>query len=221
MRNWRDPDEYAFTEDLKPWQWAWQFLRRNPKYRDDFQTILEKFNAREDEYSQRVSKRLAPGEEPESIPNAECRRKWFIWYYLNPKIELPTTDPFVEIVDLYMSNTHLWPLQPHEATLRLDLQLPLVPQLELARAILAPRQRNMSKRGELKLRQPRRHRHKWPLYLRLLDGVEVGASYKDLAWILPSPPRADDQLQEKRVDDHLKQAKRLYKKGYRDILLAA
>ena len=221
MRDWRDPDDYAFTKDLKPWQWAWQFLRRNPDYRADFAVVLERFNAREDDYSRRFSKRLAPGEEPESIPNAECRRKWFVWYYLNPKIEFPTADPFVEFVDLYMSNTHLWPLEPHEAIVRLDLELPITPQLKLAKRVLERRQQALAGRGEIEIRTPRNYRPKWQLYLRLLDGSQAGVPYGELASLLPAPRPSTDPNPEARVDAHLQQARRMARVGYRDLLLTS
>lgn len=34
---WRDPANYEFLEDATNQQWAWQFLRRNPSYQDDFE----------------------------------------------------------------------------------------------------------------------------------------------------------------------------------------
>jgi len=32
--NWRDPTTYAYTKNLTREAWAWEFLRRNPAYRD-------------------------------------------------------------------------------------------------------------------------------------------------------------------------------------------
>lgn len=31
--DWRDAESYAYTRHLTPEGWAWEFLRRNPKYR--------------------------------------------------------------------------------------------------------------------------------------------------------------------------------------------
>lgn len=221
MRDWSNADDYAFTKDLKPWQWAWQFLRRNGHYQADFQTVLEIFHRRKDGYSQQVSKKLAPGVEPESIPNAECRRKWFIWYYLNPQVEFPTTNPFVEVVDLYMSDTHLWPLQHHEAIIRLDLQLPLKPQLALAKKILQRRRRNMVDLGEIRLRSPHNWRRMWQLYLRLLDGKHVRVPHKELAVLVPASRRFRYSDPSKRVSYRLAQARRMCTEGYRNILLTS
>jgi hypothetical protein len=36
MPDWRNPDDYRFCEHLTAPQWAWEFLRRNPAYRQDW-----------------------------------------------------------------------------------------------------------------------------------------------------------------------------------------
>jgi hypothetical protein len=37
--NWRNEEDYAFTENLTAAGWAWEFLRRNPEYRADFNFV--------------------------------------------------------------------------------------------------------------------------------------------------------------------------------------
>jgi hypothetical protein len=37
--DWREPADYAFTENLTPTGWAWEFLRRNPEYRADWKAV--------------------------------------------------------------------------------------------------------------------------------------------------------------------------------------
>lgn len=39
MLNWKNSADYDFTDDLAPEGWAWEFLRRNPSYRSDFETV--------------------------------------------------------------------------------------------------------------------------------------------------------------------------------------
>ena len=41
--NWRNDIEYDFTENLSLNDWAWQFLRRNPTYKVDWEKTLSKF----------------------------------------------------------------------------------------------------------------------------------------------------------------------------------
>ena len=38
MREWRSEAAYAYLNDLKPAELAWEFLRRNPNYRRDYHT---------------------------------------------------------------------------------------------------------------------------------------------------------------------------------------
>lgn len=39
VRNWRDGAAYDYLSDLDPGALAWEFLRRNPGYRDDFDQL--------------------------------------------------------------------------------------------------------------------------------------------------------------------------------------
>jgi hypothetical protein len=222
MGDWRNPDEYPLPEGLEPWEWAWQFLRRNPDYQADFHAALDRFWAREDDFSQLVAERNGPEFKPDSIPNVECRHKWYVEYYLDPEIEQPTVDPFLGFVDLYMANTHLWPLQNHEVLVRFDLRRPLPRQLKRALAVMEPRQTNMAARGRLKLRRPNLQRERWPLYLRLLDARAAGASYREIAAELLPKLQSFDRTPESTVDSPMRRALRMCRADvYRDILLMA
>ena len=37
--DWRDASAYDYVLDLAPTQLAWEFLRRNPSYQDDFRRL--------------------------------------------------------------------------------------------------------------------------------------------------------------------------------------
>lgn len=39
LPDWSNPDDYKFLDGAKPEVWAWEFLRRNPDYRSDWQKI--------------------------------------------------------------------------------------------------------------------------------------------------------------------------------------
>lgn len=39
--NWRNPAEYPDPEQAPPDRWAWEFLRRDPKYQADYQRLCE------------------------------------------------------------------------------------------------------------------------------------------------------------------------------------
>lgn len=50
MRNWKNPDDYRFTERLSRELWAWEFLRRNPDYQRDWAWFWSTWQALEAEY---------------------------------------------------------------------------------------------------------------------------------------------------------------------------
>lgn len=41
--DWRDPESYAYTRALSRDAWAWEFLRRNPRYRTDYSRVAGAF----------------------------------------------------------------------------------------------------------------------------------------------------------------------------------
>ena len=41
-RDWRKKKDYEFTKELSNEGWAWEFLRRNPKYIDQWENISKK-----------------------------------------------------------------------------------------------------------------------------------------------------------------------------------
>ncbi len=225
MRNWRDPEDYCFTEGLPPWRWAWEFLRRNPDYQVDFHDAIRRLNAREGEYAAEAEILDATGySKPEgewvdSVPSKQSREKWLLWYYLNPELDVPGISPFLEFGRLYVWEQRLRPLQDYEVLVRVDLRFPIQPQLALARGPLARRQRNQAGRGDFRRRAPRNQPKQWRLYLRLLDARAVDTTYEEIAEVLfgidaqsPKDPKA-------MLDGPLRQARRMSRTGFADILL--
>ncbi|WP_367114898.1 DUF6499 domain-containing protein [Devosia sp.] len=45
--DWRDASAYDYVVDLNPSQLAWEFLRRNTSYQDDFQRLGTSANTQE------------------------------------------------------------------------------------------------------------------------------------------------------------------------------
>lgn len=50
QRDWRNPEDYRFCEDLSPQLWAWQFLRRNPDYHKDYDWFIDRWRQLEEAY---------------------------------------------------------------------------------------------------------------------------------------------------------------------------
>lgn len=48
--NWRIPEDYAYTDGLHFAEWIWEFLRRNPEYREDYRKYAHKAKALKEVY---------------------------------------------------------------------------------------------------------------------------------------------------------------------------
>ena len=225
MKNWRDPEDYRFTEALPPWRWAWEFVRRNPDYQVDFHDAIRRLNAREGEYAAAAEILDATGySKPEgewvdSVASKQSREKWLLWYYLNPELDVPEISPFLGFGELYDWEQRLRPLQDYEVLVRVDLRFPIQPQLALARGPLARRQRNQAGRGDFRKIAPRNQPKKWQLYLRLLDARAADAPYNEIAVVLFGIDDRSQKDPQIKVDTALRQARRMSRTGYRDILL--
>ena len=66
--NWRNEEEYAFTETLTRDGWAWQFLSRNDDYIKDWNDLLETFL--EDEENKALYERLTQNVFPVHPPSS-------------------------------------------------------------------------------------------------------------------------------------------------------
>lgn len=62
MPNWKNEAEYSFTENLSAEGWAWEFLRRNPNYRDAYIEVNAILSRYEDEHGS--DRKSWPREEP-------------------------------------------------------------------------------------------------------------------------------------------------------------
>jgi Uncharacterized conserved protein (DUF2285) len=69
------------------------------------------------------------------------------------------------------------PFFPHplDVYVRIQLHRPLKPQFDVLKKLFKKKEN----------RSPRSQIRKWPLYLRVLDAMDSGASYKEIAQILP------------------------------------
>jgi hypothetical protein len=196
-------------------------VRRNPDYQADFERAIQQLNAREGEYApvkaelDAMGKFLRSGEWVEGVASGESRTKWLLWCYLNPEVDLPGASPFVEIGKHSVRRR----LEVHEFLIKYDLRLPIEPQQRRAQERLERRQANQTARGQYRRRSPRNQPGKWPLYLRVLDARASGASYQEIGAEVFGIDDAIATDPRTTVDSALKQARRMTRQGYRDILL--
>ena len=89
--DWKCAADYAYTKLLDPFGWAWEFLRRNPEYRSDFEALRcgeldewvydppkEAFETDEQWFSRCGIK---DGTNPQKFsPEQNLARKWGLWH---------------------------------------------------------------------------------------------------------------------------------------------
>jgi hypothetical protein len=181
MPNWTIEQDYAFTATLDENGWAWEFLRRNPKYRNDYQVAQACMSPHQ---SKAWCYHVTGGDEPIT---SRLGKKW--------EILGPIHDPNVDRPPIFMPSYPREPnfddaaeffdatpdeggpaLQlPEFATLVFNLHRPLAPQIERASKRLKDRQALVAiQKG------PHKGSEKWPLYLRILDARETGATTADI-----------------------------------------
>jgi len=169
LRDWRNPDDYAFTNDLSSELWAWQFLRRNPGYRKDYDWFVTAWRALEADYGVAPNRDFprwklderayAPDEMTQNFCDndkscaspggskvmIECAMgaKWGFYKFPNsPDIEFPDVPGKLiwREFDLRVAKP-AGEAQSFEIDLRFDLRLSLYEQLRSARQQLIIQQR--------------------------------------------------------------------------------
>jgi hypothetical protein len=184
LPDWQDGSGYEVTGRTIN-AWRWEFLRRRPDLREEFlakaarrfEQQLELSKASPDLYC--GSGPLTPDEPGFFVTTSKIHGG--LEKLPNPRI---SEQPFQVISwqDLGASWTQFSSEKPPQDYLRFDLDVnsPIEAQLAVVRDAMKEFQQN--KFG--KLAQNRRRPSKWPLYLRVLDAREAGASWSEIATIL-------------------------------------
>jgi hypothetical protein len=225
MPDWRNGAEYRFPPDFPAYRWAWEFLRRNPEYRNDWATALVRFLASPEDFGLDTPDPAAfdGGWNPDpKHPNfylgfAE-KEKWGVGDLVNPEID----DPYFLAFPAQYGHLYFFhgsgPTTPKGAQFPwafFDLHRSLRRQLNAVGRALA----TVQKRQGIKPRGIKPHRDLWPHYLRLLDADLDGRTPKQIADALQEEIYV---LDEKKVWDQLQAARRMTKpEGYLDIIFAA
>lgn len=233
--NWREAKDYGFTAELDATGWAWQFLRRCPEYRTDHAWFAETWRALEAEYgapperdffrwkqdprSWRGESEIAgcgtetcPGENDQVLIECWMGAKWgFRKFPIDPAVDFPKElawrDQPVQVEPVSASEVGLF--SQERVALGFDLSLPIDSQLEAARRKLALLRHGLAKSGALPPQSVRLGAAPWTVRLRLLDGLDAGASLLDIGTALEL---ADPE-------DTLTSALFICRKGYRRMLL--
>jgi hypothetical protein len=217
-------DTYAHCATLTRDQWAWEFLRRNPDYRRDYQAFITIWRALEADYGAPPNRDFSrwkqdpraygplPGDAELAAPGSElCTvdddrvllecwmgAKWgFHKFPLDPDRIAPAPD---ELSWRPPPPSDGAVEAPYRVDITFDLSLPLPPQLEAAKFRLVSRAAELRRQGLAAPKTVANQRERWTTMLRLLDGDEV-------------PDAGSTEL--------LNEAQALVAGGYREVLRLA
>lgn len=192
-----DAAPYTHCATLTRDQWAWEFLRRNPDYRRDYQTFIAIWRALEADYGapphrdfskwRRDPRAYAPlpGEAGLVAPTGELcvvedervllecwmGAKWgFYKFPLDPARVAPGPDELSWRPP--PPATERGENDPLRLDIAFDLSLPLPPQLEAAKFRLVSRAAELRRQGLAAPMTVANQRARWTQMLRLLDGAE-------------------------------------------------
>lgn len=232
LRDWRKPADYRFPHGFPAHRWAWEFLRRNPDYREEWNAVLSRFRSKSGEFHEPQDwiERLRRGEylvqtagmltdNPEdpafSLPVKEAH-KWGLQELVNPLTDDPGELGFFGygILRVMKEGASLKSRGPAYPIVVFDLHHPLKPQLQA----IAPRLEHVQKSLGIKPKQAKLHRNLWPHYLRLLDADLDGRTPRQIADMLQYE---DDGANEGKIWDQLQAARKMTQpEGYLSSLLS-
>ncbi len=207
MPDWRNPHDYDFTQTLTAAQWAWEFLRRNPDYRLEWQAFIATWRDLEAAYGKPSQRDIAAWKrDPRAwVPAGECREsdcridgdKVLIecalgarWGFYKFPPDPAEDDPVgrerlvwreVPLEIPLLGPRESAPAEPRRAALVFDLERPLAPQLERAKRRLQIERRRRVGNGEVTPPRIADQAGSLRVKLRLLDGLAAGASLAELA----------------------------------------
>ena len=225
MRDWRKAADYSFPKKFPPSRWAWEFLRRNPDYRKDWEEALSRLSELESEDVSDVRIIVEMESDPDSrfgfrtsTTAAQIAAKWLLHGSLiNPAVDEPphlSFNPGFGSVRFMRSGVTFKARGLDFPVVEFNLHLPLAPQLEAIVETLENARKRMPVQRRFK-----NHPKLWPHYLRLLDADLDGRTAKQIADVLGK--EVEEGMDEKKIWDQLEAAKKLRSpEGYQAIFLA-
>lgn len=200
LPDWRDAGAYPSVQRVR---WVWEFIRRNPSYRLDYQ---------HGKLDPALAETLAARWSAKNLPDPSDGEVWP--EFVRGRVELILNIP-----------GFVWrPRYSHEIGIVFDLRRPLAAQLRVASKTL---QREAARLPESQQPQNRKPRlSKMPHYLRIVDAFMQSESSKDaraelLAALHPlTTPRGHVGIDERRdaLRKDVAAAEYYYTGGYRDLL---
>lgn len=192
-----DASTYPEPQSINDTFWRWEFLRRRPDYREDWNTYFPQTYeydlacSRDPQYPTRYNKPVFSPDHPAfkaRMPNS--LEKYQLSGLPNPAIARPWMLSFdSDYGRIYFGQGCDWMAAGEEISLCLpdwkvaavfDLKRPLSAQIAKVRADLSEWQSHQVGRQL----ERRKCRDEWPLYLRVLDAVESGVPFRNIGRVL-------------------------------------
>jgi hypothetical protein len=199
LHDWRDSEQYAYTQELNFRQWAWEFLRRNVDYQTDWLKAVKKAAA-----DGTLGENSIFCEEPFKPPvnNIESLKKWHIDQYIDPRIERnPGFSSWYPIQQRIYYKQGITVLPEYDygmvrleipkfdkknmAICIVDISKEITPQIKLIQAKLQKLQKNKPKPRKLQ-------EALYPKYIQLLDAVHSENTTREEIVSVLYEPNLDD-----------------------------
>lgn len=213
---WTRASYYTSLNGINDFQWAWEFLRRNGLYCDDY----EKYGNITEEVTEEISDKEA--------------KKWGLLNgYIDPKLSnkfIKNTRPMMlfdvcaaiaygNVVNLRRYSSAFREEKIHirdgQIAYVFDLTSPIGDQVEFVKKDLIDNQKIILKQHGMKVINLHKHKKNWPEYIRILDGRASGASYREIGEIV-YPGNLDPGDRAKKAYGA---AKTLSERGYQQIAM--
>jgi hypothetical protein len=239
MPNWKNPAEYEFEfpDHLKDRGWAWEFLRRNHRYRAEWHDLYESVGPLISKYgpfTEWLEKSAELKAESgawvphhlygtwELLPVA-MGRSWYLQCMADPDASGASDVKFLDLPDQPPTWGKAWDVRPFiggmeevvpkgvYTWIRLDAHIE--PQLELLRKTL----KQLQKDQNIDLPHPpdtKRRNDKYKGYIRVLDGLAAGASPHEIALALGLEDKYPERAGSHTIRDWLKVANKMVNGGY-------
>ncbi|MGX9352358.1 hypothetical protein ACS3QZ_14245 [Shimia sp. W99] len=216
--NWCDAKTYGNTEDWTLYRWRWEFFRRRSDLREFFDqwaadthqkkmacniglgpcdagflafgpAALQRKASKEFDYLGIPNPRIGSQPAGAILPRSRLLKRSRL--INGAKRHAPVRGILDVTHELSASQFSQW-LEPHEVTIKFDLNKPLQGQIEEAHELV----RSHQKRLHGKLVVKRQHRKKWLGYLRTLDACEARASWAKIAALHPATAQSEQSARD-------------------------
>ena len=213
--DWKDDNQYPDTSKTSAQRWAWEFLRRNPNYQQDWDRYVGILKP--------IDERLKDGSYKKETSD-NINRLFSDAYGVSPPPH-PSRDNCegirFERSKLVAASAHTgrnvnYKLSDGELLLSFDLYLPIGPQIEKARRALELHSKDFQEIHYIKTGTNPRKQQAWKRYLRLLDAESDGAKQSEMQSLIHNMVNNPTNS----VSESLKRAKAIRDGDYLRIALA-